>query len=53
MIRSVPARRSPMAPRPRQHHPLFTLGDIVVYLVAGAGWVVYIALVYKLISLGI
>ncbi len=37
----------------RRNHPLFTLGNSIVYLVAGAGWVVYIALIYKLISLGI
>jgi hypothetical protein len=37
----------------RRNHPLFTLGNTIVYLVASAGWVVYIALVYKLISLGI
>jgi hypothetical protein len=37
----------------RRNHPLFTLGNGIVYLVAGAGWVVYIALIYRLISLGI
>ena len=37
----------------RQKHPLFTLGNGIVYLLSGVGWVVFLATIYVLLSIGI
>jgi hypothetical protein len=37
----------------RQKHPLFTPGNVIVYLLSGAGWVVFLATLYQLLSVGI
>jgi hypothetical protein len=37
----------------RQKHPLFTLGNVIVYLLAGAGWALFLFTLYRLLSLGI
>ena len=37
----------------RQKHPLLTLGNVAVYLVSGAGWALFLVLLYRLVSLGI
>ena len=37
----------------RRKHPLFTLGNVIVYLLSGAGWVVFLFTLYVLLSVGI
>ncbi len=36
----------------RQKHPLFTPGNVIVYFISGAGWVVFLATIYVLLSVG-
>ena len=37
----------------RQKHPLFTLGNVIVYLLSGVGWVVFLLTLYQLLSVGV
>ena len=37
----------------RQKHPLFTLGNVIVYLLSGVGWALFLATLYQLLSIGI
>lgn len=37
----------------RRKHPLLTLGNATVYLVSGAGWLLFLTLLYRLVALGV
>ncbi len=37
----------------RQKHPLFTFGNVIVYLLAGGGWLIFLSTIYQLLSLGV
>ena len=49
-----PERRSPERRAiERQKHPLLTFGNGIIYLLAGAGWLVFLSTIYQLLSLGV
>ncbi len=37
----------------RKKHPLLTFWNVIVYLVAGAGWLIFLSTIYHLVSLGV
>ncbi len=37
----------------RQKHPVFTPGNVIVYVLSGAGWALFLATIYVLLSIGI